>query len=98
MTKSLRFDSDGETNGIIEIEYNIDDYKGVIEYIRFYYDFLYSYYETIPLVYYSTSYSKFSSWNFNLIAKTNLNIQNEKYLSTNFLRKAKNFKAKKNVE
>ena len=95
MTKSVRSKSDGEPNGIIEIDYDIDDYKGVIEYIRFYYDFLDSYYETIPLVYYSTSYSKFSSWNFNLIAKTNLNIQNEKYLLSNFLRKSKSFKGKK---
>ena len=98
MTKSQRFVSNGESNGIIEIEYDIDDYKGVIEYIRFYYDFLNDYYETIPLVYYSTSYSKFSSWNFNLITKSNLNIQNEKYLSSSFLRKVKNFKGKKNVE
>ena len=90
------YESDGQPNGIIEIKYNIEGYKGIIEYIRFYYDFLDDYYETIPIVYYSTNYSMFSSFNINLTYKSNLNLENENYLSSKLIRKVKGLKGKKN--
>ena len=65
MTRSKILDSDGKPNGIIEIDYDIEYYKGVIEYISFFYDFMDPYYDPIPIAYYSTNYSKFPSWNFN---------------------------------
>ena len=64
MTVSKIFDSDGKPNKTIEIDYDVEYYKGVLEYISFFYDFMDPYYDPIPIAYYSTNYSKFPSWNF----------------------------------
>ena len=64
MTVSKILDSDGKPNKTIEIDYDVEYYKGVLEYISFFYDFMDPYYDPIPITYYSTNYSKFPSWNF----------------------------------
>ena len=57
-TVSDILNSSGKPNGIIEIDYDIEDYKGIIEYISFYYDFMDYFFEIIPIAieYYITNY------------------------------------------